>query len=211
MPSLPDVVQRAASWAGFPLSPEAAGRLLRFGEWLATEATAAGGLGPAEPERIWPRHLADSLVLGFPWATQAPPALCDLGAGVGLPGIPLAVALPDTAVTLIDRSGRRCRLMRRAARILGLDVDIRQQDVERDPIEAFPAVVSRAAFPPERAVALAAAGLSPGGTAVLALQHGGTTPDLPVVPAACTAELVLVPADILDAPVWLLRMQHRTV
>jgi 16S rRNA (guanine527-N7)-methyltransferase len=47
--------------------------------------------------------------------------LADLGAGAGVPGIPLAIALPDTRVTLVEANGRKCEFMRAVAADLALD------------------------------------------------------------------------------------------
>jgi 16S rRNA (guanine527-N7)-methyltransferase len=53
-------------------------------------------------------HLADSLVaLELP-EVRAAMAITDLGAGAGFPGLPLAVALPDARVSLVESSGRKC-------------------------------------------------------------------------------------------------------
>jgi 16S rRNA G527 N7-methylase RsmG len=194
------------------LTAEAAGKLFRYHDWLATEAIAAGGLGPGETSRIWDRHIADSLVCAFPWAATPPPALADLGSGVGLPGIPLAIAFPATRLTLIDRSGRRCGLVRRAARILDLDLTVVEADIvtQASLLGTFPAVVSRATLPLDVAVATIPEFLEPGGVAVIPFQRGGSRPSVVEPPSAGTeVSIVAVPDNVLDATVWLLRMQVR--
>jgi 16S rRNA (guanine527-N7)-methyltransferase len=65
-------------------------------------------------------HLADSLV-----ALQLPAVLgashvADLGAGAGLPGLPLAIALPTATVTLVESNGRKCDFLHRAAEACGV-------------------------------------------------------------------------------------------
>ncbi len=47
-------------------------------------------------------------------------ALLDLGAGAGIPGIPLAVALPAAAVTLLDAVARKCTFLEAAVAAAGL-------------------------------------------------------------------------------------------
>ncbi len=37
--------------------------------------------------------------------------VADLGAGAGVPGIPLAVALPEAHVWLVEGNGRKCEFM----------------------------------------------------------------------------------------------------
>ncbi len=124
--------------------------LERFAGWLVTEAIPAGGLGTDESTRIGERHLLDSLSFLNGMPAGVPSSVLDAGSGVGLPGIPLAIFLPDSEVTLLDRSGRRVRLARRAVRILGLD-NVR---VEQGPIAARSTEVltMRAVMEPKRAI-----------------------------------------------------------
>jgi 16S rRNA (guanine527-N7)-methyltransferase len=64
-------------------------------------------------------HLADSLVaLQLP-AVRDAGHVADLGAGAGLPGLPLAIALPAATVTLVESNGRKCDFLRRAAEACG--------------------------------------------------------------------------------------------
>jgi 16S rRNA (guanine527-N7)-methyltransferase len=58
--------------------------------------------------------------------------IADVGSGAGLPGIPLAVCLPDTAFTLIDRMGRRAGFLRDAVAVLGLpNVTVEEAEMEK--------------------------------------------------------------------------------
>lgn len=45
----------------------------------------------------------------------------DVGAGAGLPGLPLAIALPDLRVTLLEATGKKVRFLDTVAQELGLD------------------------------------------------------------------------------------------
>jgi 16S rRNA (guanine527-N7)-methyltransferase len=64
-------------------------------------------------------HLADSMVaLDLPEVRGAG-RIADLGAGAGLPGLPLAIALPAATVTLIESNGRKCDFLRRAGEACG--------------------------------------------------------------------------------------------
>ena len=57
-----------------------------YAEWLITEAVTIGGIGPAEPDRIWQRHIVDSLTFGHGLAEDA---TCSMsGPGSGFPASP---------------------------------------------------------------------------------------------------------------------------
>lgn len=70
-----------------------------------------------EPAAMVTRHLLDSLVVR-PWIAGM--TLADLGSGAGLPGIPLAIALPQLKVTLVDSNGKKAGFLREAVRVLEL-------------------------------------------------------------------------------------------
>ena len=190
---------RAADWAGVALKPEMEAQLRSYTDWLQREAVVAGGLGPNEPGRVELRHIGDSLCLAKAWeATSSPERIVDVGSGVGLPGIPLAITHPGAEVSLLERSGRRCRLLRRACRVLRLtNVEVLQADaamVERQ----WPWLVARAWTPPEQSHRYRRL-LEPGGRAVIAASHT----DRPAIPGYSTIE---VPAAVLDSPAWILTM-----
>ena len=121
----------AAEWAGTPLTEEQLTKLDLLAIWLVDEAMPAGGLGPREASKVWRRHIADSLAFGVAFKDSEPPSeILDVGTGVGLPGIPLALAFPQTSVTLLDRGGRRITLLHRIVGVLELsNVIIEQADI----------------------------------------------------------------------------------
>src|SRR5256884_8069679 len=50
--------------------------------------------------------------------------LVDVGAGGGMPGIPLKIARPELAVTLVEADGRKAAFLVHAAAELGLEVEV---------------------------------------------------------------------------------------
>ena len=70
-----------------------------------------------DPEQALAHHILDSLAI-LPWVGEEP--LLDVGSGGGLPGIPLAIARPALAVTLIDAVDKKTSFQRQAAIELGL-------------------------------------------------------------------------------------------
>ena len=73
-----------------------------------------------DPPQAWRRHILDSLTL-LPYIISAGARrIADVGSGGGLPGVPLAIALPDVQVTLVEATGKKARFLTRAAQELGL-------------------------------------------------------------------------------------------
>jgi 16S rRNA (guanine527-N7)-methyltransferase len=73
-------------------------------------------------------------------------AVLDVGSGGGLPGIPIAIARPELAVTLLDASHKKASFLQQARAELALDnVIVACERVEQwHPPETFDVVVSRA-------------------------------------------------------------------
>lgn len=88
-------------------------------------------------------HVLDSLAIK-PWVKG--PRLIDVGTGPGLPGIPLALAMPDLEVVLLDSNGKKIRFLREVKRALGItNIEIIQSRVEDyRPSSGFDTVTSRA-------------------------------------------------------------------
>ena len=164
--------------------------------WLIDEALPAGGIGPHEIDRIDDRHIVDSLLFAGVWQTGGP--VMDLGTGVGLPGLPLAICTPDRHFRLVDRSARRVSLVRRAVRVLEL---ANVEAIEGDIVDcdwSGSTVVTRASLSPDRFRTLVADKGMPD-ELLIAGSHR-ERPDF------TGFETVEIPAEILDRPVWVLRM-----
>lgn len=208
-----DLARRIADWVGRPLDDAAVARLDAYRSWLIEEAIPAGGLGGREGERLWSRHIGDSLTFAAGWRDRPPAELLDVGSGVGLPGIPLAIMFPDTPVTLLDRGGRRTRLLRRAVRILAIENAIVAQGDVFSVADEWMGVVFRGAIRAPEAVGLSARLLGVGGTTVFGLSRRPERPaeadDLVNLAEALgmSAELVRIPTEILDAVSWLFIMR----
>jgi 16S rRNA (guanine527-N7)-methyltransferase len=69
--------------------------------------------GVTEPKRAVEIHLADSLSGLEIDRVRSAPALVDLGAGAGFPGLPLAVALPNARIDLVEAGRRKCEVIER--------------------------------------------------------------------------------------------------
>jgi 16S rRNA (guanine527-N7)-methyltransferase len=188
-------VQASLEFAGIDPTEDQVEQITLLGGWLASEGVISGGVGPSEASRIDDRHLADSIVFAGAWAS--PPSNCwDLGSGVGLPGLILAILWPDCRLRLIDRSSKRVDLARRASRVVGVTVDTEIADITalNGQVEAL---VSRAAIPAGELLLHLGRLLAPGGLAVISGTE--STPD--------GFEQLHVPAGILDHAPRLLMMR----
>jgi 16S rRNA (guanine527-N7)-methyltransferase len=72
---------------------------------LVRDSDLLGLLGPREMPRLWSRHILNSAVVAE--LVSPGKTVCDIGSGAGLPGIPMAIVLPDTLFTLIEPMERR--------------------------------------------------------------------------------------------------------
>lgn len=70
-----------------------------------------------DPAQMVSLHLLDSLSI-LPSLHGA--ALIDIGSGAGLPGIPVAIACPQRAVSLVEPVGKKARFLREVVRQLKL-------------------------------------------------------------------------------------------
>ena len=112
-------------------------------------------------------HLADSLAGLVVSALRDARRIADLGSGAGLPGLALAVALPDATVTCVESASRKAAFIAATAELMGLDsVDVRPVRVEEWTGGRCDAVCARAVAPLAVLVEYAAPVLAPGGSLV---------------------------------------------
>jgi 16S rRNA (guanine527-N7)-methyltransferase len=142
----------------------AAPKAEQYAGLLAGPAVVRGLLGPNEGPRLWERHLLNSAAMA-----ELVPGRCslvDLGSGAGLPGIVLALLLPETEVTLLEPALRRATFLEECVAAL----DLPNAKVWRARAEqaagtlAADVVTARAVAPLNRLAALALGLLKPGGT-----------------------------------------------
>ena len=84
----------------------------RYVDILLDRGIGWGLIGPREGERIWDRHILNSVAAARLFPTGA--SVVDVGSGAGLPGLPLAILRPDLTMTLLDSLARREEFLRLA-------------------------------------------------------------------------------------------------
>lgn len=86
--------------------------------------------GIKDPLRMVSIHLLDSLSI-LPYIKGD--FILDVGTGAGLPGIPLAICLPQKKFLLLDSNGKKTRFLFHVKTVLGLD----NVQVFNDRVESF--------------------------------------------------------------------------
>ncbi|SDF98663.1 16S rRNA m(7)G-527 methyltransferase [Blastococcus aurantiacus] len=79
---------------------------------LASAGVTRGLIGPREVPRLWERHVLNSAAVAE--AVPDGAHVVDVGSGAGLPGIPLGLARPDLALTLVEPMARRVEFLQEA-------------------------------------------------------------------------------------------------
>jgi len=116
----------------------------------------------AEAVRV---HVDDSLAAADVVRRFAGP-IVDVGSGGGAPGIPLAAALPEREVTLLEANGRKCTFLREVARDFP-NVTVVQGRAEEQGTDRFGVAVAKALAPPPVAAEWCLPLVAPGGAAIL--------------------------------------------
>ena len=120
--------------------------------------------------------------------------IVDVGSGGGAPGIPLAFALPDREVTLLEANGRKCGFLREWAPPNAVVVHGRAEEQEPD---RYGVAVAKALAPPPVAAEWCLALVRPGGAAVLWTGPTADADHVARVGERLASELVESPAGFL--------------
>jgi 16S rRNA (guanine527-N7)-methyltransferase len=151
-----------AEGAGIPLLPDSAAKLVGYGALLGDRAGPLGLVSEADSDRLYERHVLDSLRAAA-LIPQRGVLVLDLGSGAGLPGMVLAIAQPGNAFTLAEPKTRAAGFLELAVDRLELgNVTVavaRAQELHTE----VDVVTARAFGPIHRSWAAAVRLLRPGG------------------------------------------------
>ena len=144
------------------LPPAASGKLVDYLGLVQKWNRVYNLTAVREPRKMLAHHLLDCLAV-VPLVRGT--SLLDVGSGAGLPGIPVAIALPRIHATLLDSSQKKAAFLKQAAIELALtNVEVVCERVEAwDTARRFDVVVSRALTDLPEFVRLAGRLVAPGG------------------------------------------------
>jgi 16S rRNA (guanine527-N7)-methyltransferase len=131
--------------------------------WLRALVSTPGltAIGDIEEAR---RVLLDDSLRGAELVAEFDGSIVDVGSGGGVPGIPLAFALPDREVTLLEATGRKCDFLRDWAPPNARVVHGRAEEQETD---VYGIAVAKALAIPPVAAEWCLPLVRPGGAAIL--------------------------------------------
>lgn len=148
MQPIPDSFRTALADLGAPLPDTALERLQAYLHALLEKNQHMNLTAVRDWDEAWTRHILDSLML-VP-ALPETGRFLDVGTGGGLPGIPVAIALPGLEVTLLEATTKKCRFLEEVVALLGLTnvrvLNARAETAGRDPAvrETFDFCTARA-------------------------------------------------------------------
>ena len=160
------------------------------GDWLhalvATPGlTAIDDIGEAQ------RALFDDSLRGVELIRRYGGPVIDVGSGGGVPGIPLAHALPEYEFTLLEANGRKCEFLRRWA---PPNARVVQARAEAQGTDDYAVAVAKALAPPHVAAEWCLPLVRKGGAAILWIGPSANRVRAARVAARLAAELVESPA-----------------
>jgi 16S rRNA (guanine527-N7)-methyltransferase len=166
----------AAVAIGVHLPEPQARRLVEFERLLAERAVPAGMVARGDLSRLRERHVLDSL-RAVVAVEETDRSAYDLGSGAGLPGVVVAIARPDLAMTLVETRRRRAAFLELAVERLRLrNVVVAPRRIEallEGPVDLC---FARALAPLEEAWALAEPLLNEAGRLVWFAGEGAARP-----------------------------------
>lgn len=131
---------------GLTLPDERVARLVRYGQSVLEQNRVMNLTAITDPVQCARLHLLDSLAL-LTVADLAGQSVIDVGTGAGMPGVPLKLAEPTIALTLLDSTEKKINWLRTLLPALGSEaecVSARAEEYAASHREGYDVAVSRA-------------------------------------------------------------------
>lgn len=161
------------------MTGSATDRLRQYEALLRAWAPRLDLMAPGDLPRLRERHLDDSLRL-LPLLDEVPAGAClDVGSGAGLPGIPLAIQVPERKWVLLEPRRKRAAFLEEVVRSLELDCEVRAEDSAQalgDLAGQMALVTARALAPPAEAIRICLPFARPGGVVAIFVGHRTALP-----------------------------------
>ncbi len=169
MVSVTDIerIQQLSAEKGLLLNETQLARLEQYAELLESLNRTLNLVSRKEQAPLLIRHIFHSLLIGLIHPFKAGEKVLDIGTGGGLPGIPLAIAFPETPFLLIDATGKKIKACQEMIAAIGLN-NAHAKKVRAEELKgvAFDTVLSRQVAPLERLCSYAEGLLRPSGSLI---------------------------------------------
>lgn len=137
----------------------------RLERWLQEVLATSGLTGIRDRDEAWSMLVEDAL-RGVDVVRSFEGPIVDVGSGSGTPGFPLAAALPEREVTLLEANARKAHFLELAAADFP-NVRVVRGRAEEQETDSFGVAVAKALASPPAALEWTLALVRPGGAAVL--------------------------------------------
>lgn len=186
--------------------------ICRYRDLLASRGIDWGLIGPREVDRLWDRHILNSASVTELIPTGA--GVADVGAGAGLPGIPVAIRRPDLRMELIEPLLRRWNFLTHTVEELGITPRVAVRRARAEEVgQQYDAVLSRALAPLDRLIRWCLPLMKPSGQ-ILAIKGASAGQEVDrharlITGSGLSADVVTVSCDPAVAPTTVVRLQLR--
>ncbi|MCZ7555290.1 MAG: 16S rRNA (guanine(527)-N(7))-methyltransferase RsmG [Bacteroidia bacterium] len=113
-------LQQHLHTAGIELDSAQSDALPRYVDLLLEWNRSINLISRKDEEQVWLHHILHSLAPLFMRRLPVVATYIDLGSGGGLPGIPLAIMLPESSFVLVDSIGKKMRAVEAIVTALGM-------------------------------------------------------------------------------------------
>ena len=188
-----DALREGLRALGWPLDSRARDTIDGHVRMLLAWTSAINLTAIREPAEVAVAHILDSLSAVGPMRERGITRFLDLGSGGGLPGLPVAAALPATEALLVEAIGKKARFLATAIAATGLHATVQIASVRAETLAAephhrgrWPAITARAVASAGDLVELAFPLLAPGGV-LIAWKRGDLADELRAARSAARA------------------------